>query len=181
MHGLVSLLSPDYCQRVRTIWQELDEYCGLTGIRITPFPHFSWQIAEEYDWSALETTMQELAAETAPFTIRTGGLALFTGRKPVAYIPVIRTAQVSALHQHIWERMQGIGKGVSDHYAPDLWMPHISLAYSDITRHSLSCLVERLGFQTYNWEIRIESLALIYEPPGETGTIRYQFSLTGRK
>jgi 2'-5' RNA ligase len=95
----------------------------------------------------------------------------------VAYIPVIRTAQVSALHQRIWERMQTVGVKISDHYAPEFWMPHISLAYSDITRHSLSCLVERLGFHTYNWEIRIDNLALIYEPEGEIGAIRYQFSL----
>lgn len=180
MHRLISLLPTEHSQRLHDIWQDLDEYCGLTGIRITPFPHFSWLTAKDFDWPALETIMQELAAEIPALIIRTNGLAFFTGRKPVAYIPVIRTLHISAIHQRIWERMQSIGKGIDEHYDPENWIPHISLAYADITRHSLSCLVERMGFHLYTWEIRIDNLALIYEPAGETGIIRYRFNLTGQ-
>ena len=60
MHGLVSLLDSTHYTLVEEIWQELEIECGLKGIYITPMPHFSWQIAEDYDWDALEIALQEI-------------------------------------------------------------------------------------------------------------------------
>ena len=50
MHGLVSLLPEPFYAQVESIWRELERDFGLTGIRVTPFPHFSWEGVEDYDW-----------------------------------------------------------------------------------------------------------------------------------
>lgn len=62
MHGIVSLLNEDIYKQVKTIWHELENKCGLTGIKVTPYPHFSWQIAKDYNWSELETVLKEISA-----------------------------------------------------------------------------------------------------------------------
>lgn len=175
MHGLVSLLDKTHYSLVEEIWQELETHCGLQGIHVTPLPHFSWQIAEDYDWEALALVLQTIAAQTDPFTVRTGGLALFSGESPVAYIPVVRTRELSEFHETIWEMMLPISTRPSPYYAPSHWMPHISLAYSDLNIEKLHCLMDKLAFRTFNWEIEIDNLTLIYEPEGTIGQTRYQF------
>ena len=55
MHGLVSLLDPEHYQQVENLWNELEEECGLEGIKVTPYPHFSWLIAEDFDWESFES------------------------------------------------------------------------------------------------------------------------------
>jgi hypothetical protein len=89
VHGLVSLLDDEHSARVEEVWRDLEREFGLTGISITPFPHYSYQVAREYDPVELETRTRQIASDALPFTVRTCGLGVFTGRKPVLYLPVV--------------------------------------------------------------------------------------------
>lgn len=180
MHGFVSLLDKTHYALVEEIWQELEADCDLKGIHVTPLPHFSWQIAEDYEWTALELALQKITADAQPFTVRTTGLALFTGVSPVVYIPVVRTGELSEFHEMIWKNLASISTSPSLYYSPSFWMPHISLAYSDVETHKLRCLMDKLAFRTFNWEIDIDNLTLIYEPEGMVGQTRYKFKF-GKK
>jgi hypothetical protein len=40
--------------------------------------------------------------------------------------------------------------------------------------------MEKLAFRTFNWEIEIDNLTLIFEPEGTIGQIRYKFDF-GKK
>ncbi len=175
MHGLVSLLDKRHYALVEELWFELRDECGVQGRYVTPLPHFSWQIAEDYDWAALESALQEVAAQAQPFTVHTTGLALFTGSKPVVYIPVVRTRQLSEFHEMIWNQLAPICKESSPYYSPPFWMPHISLTYQDVDPEKLRCLMDKLAFRIFNWSIEIDNLTLIYEPEGTIGGIKYQF------
>jgi 2'-5' RNA ligase len=178
MHGLVSILPPPYFQQVESLWQELEERHGLQGIRITPLPHFSWQIAGQYDFDRLETILRSIAAHTPPFVVRTTGLGLFTGIRPVLFIPVTKNASLIKLHTEIWEQTQPAAEGLSNYYDPEHWMPHISLAYEDFEAQNIGSLMQALTFRTYNWEMAIDNIALIYEPEGETGKLKFQIQLS---
>jgi hypothetical protein len=45
MHGVVSLLDAAHYQAVESLWAELAAACGLRGVYVTPFPHFSYHVA----------------------------------------------------------------------------------------------------------------------------------------
>jgi 2'-5' RNA ligase len=175
MHGLVSLLPNKYYKQVEEIWQELENDCGLSGIRVTPFPHFSWLIAKDFDWATLEQSMKEVAEKTRPFSVNTGGIELFSGPNPVIFIPIRHTAALRKLHQCIWDAIQLTGINLSPYYAPPIWTPHISLAYTDVTRENIGCAMQKLAFQTFNWEFEVNNISLIYEPDGKIGQLRYRF------
>lgn len=175
MHGLVSLLDKKHYALVEELWYELRDECGVQGIYVTPLPHFSWQVAEDYDWDVLESVLREIASEARPFTVNTAGLALFTGENPVVYIPAVRTRELSEFHEMIWEQLKPVSTGLIQYYAPPFWMPHISLAYQDVDPEKLRCLMDKLAFRIFNWSIEIDNLTLIYEPEGTIGSIRYQF------
>ena len=180
MPGLVSLLDQTHHALVEEIWQELESDCQLMGIYVTPIPHFSWQIADDYDWDSLEIVLQEIAVATQPFMVQTSGIALFTAENPVAYNPIVRTKELSERHKMIWDRLAPISTNPSFLYAPSNWMPHITLAYSDVNAEKLHCLVEKLAFRPINWEIEIDNFTLIDDSDGNIGQIRQEYSF-GKK
>ena len=177
MHGLVSILDPLHSKLVESLWHELETECGLAGIKTTPFPHFSWLIAEDFDWPGVEIALQDALAGMHPFRVRTTGVALFTGPAPVIYVPLVRTRALSELHEGLWARTQSHGIGMSPLYSPERWMPHITLAYGDTNIQTLQCVMERLSERIYNWEIEIDNLALIYQITGQVGALRAKYEL----
>lgn len=179
MHGLVSLLNSKYHQQVESLWQLLEDECGLTGVKVTPFPHFSWLIASDFDWPALENTLREIASRTSPFKARTAGLGMFSGFKPVIFIPLVRTTELSEFHRQIWESIQPHGIDISQLYNPASWIPHITLAYEDVTPENIPCVMQNLAFQTYNWELQVDNISFIRQPAGQSSQIQHQFDFKG--
>lgn len=179
MHGLVSLLPEPFYARVETIWQELETRFGLSGIQVTPYPHFSWQIGEDYPQNLLDEAAQNVSASTPPLTVTTGGLGLFTGERPVIYISVVKTPTLSAVHKLIWERFKNVCNGVSPLYSPESWMPHISIAYEDVTAKNIGPVMQWLAFQDFNWEMTIDNISFICEPSGTIGTLQCTYGFSG--
>jgi hypothetical protein len=179
MHGIVSLLPEPFYTRVLTIWDELEARYGLSGIRVTPYPHFSWQIGQEYQPEMLDTALRDIAAESNPLVVSTAGLGVFTGPLPVLYIPVVKTAALIRLHTRIWQRLEGTGAGISGYYNPSNWAPHISLAYLDLTPANVGPVVTNLAVRYFTWDMVIDNIAYIYEPEGESGVLRMRYRLGG--
>jgi 2'-5' RNA ligase len=179
MHGLVTLLPQPHYAQVESIWDALEARFDLRGIRVTPYPHFSWQIGEHYPEAELRAALEEIAARTPPFTATTTGLGLFSGPRPVIFIPVVKSPALTALHRALWERLLPICQGGSPYYSPENWVPHISLAYDDVTPGRLGPVMEYLAFETYNWEMTVDNIAFIYEPAGATGQLTLRCPLRG--
>ena len=79
LYAVVSLLDAPSYGLVEQLWSELRQRCGIAGIYKTPFPHFSYHVAAEYDMNRLESRLRTLARRMAPFRVCTSGLGIFTG------------------------------------------------------------------------------------------------------
>jgi 2'-5' RNA ligase len=174
MYGVVSLLDETHAGLIRGIWAELQDHCGLSGIRITPIPHFSWQIAEAYDRPPLENALREIAFGAFPLMVTTTGLGLFTGVNPVLYIPLVKDAELVAFHARIWKGVLPYSIKPSLFYAPQAWVPHITLAHGDTNAQNLQCAIQRLAFGTNRWEFSVDNLALIGQSDGEIGEEKFR-------
>lgn len=172
LHGVVSLLDPAATERVREIWARLGREFGLSGVLVMPYPHFSYQIAQSYDRSAIESTLGALAKEVAPFTIRTNGLATFPGGWPVVYIAVEKDASLRSLHERLWHRCLPHAGSPIAYYQPDLWTPHITLAHGEernsapLPESVVSAVMERLGEEEYAWTVNIDNVTLVWDDGG---------------
>jgi 2'-5' RNA ligase len=180
MHGIVSLLDTPSDEKVMNIWGELEVFCQLEGIKITPIPHFSWQLANEYDFSQLESILEEMAQNLSPFKVRTGGLALFTGNTPVIYMPIVRDRFLSKIHESIWEKAGKIGIGMCDYYSPERWIPHITLAHGDVGRKAINCIMEKFAFRSTDWEVVVDNLAVMYQTNSQVGTLKRRYPFEGQ-
>lgn len=179
MHGVIALLDGDHTARVEGLWRNVEASCGLKEIWQTPFPHFSWHIAEDYDLPGLSARLEELAVQIPPFTVRTAGLSLFTREIPVVYVPLVPSVELLDLHRRIWEATKRFALDLCPLYTPGEWVPHITLANKDVSEESLACVFSLLGTRAFDWAIRIERFAIGWNPEEEIGTLKATFNLTG--
>lgn len=177
MHAVSSLLDATSKREVEILWDDLETRFGLKGIRITPIPHFSWQIASHYDWEKARLLLDELAKDILPFTVKITGLGLFTGEQPVVYLPLAKDRLLLEIHELLWQTFDGLGREVSAYYHPHVWMPHITLAHGDVTSEHIGEVMKALAFQAFDWECRIDNLALIKQDASSVGELLYRTGL----
>lgn len=180
MHGLVTLLPEPYCDRVESLWDGLEQNFGLNGIRVTPYTHFSWNIAEEYERPAMDWALAETALETPVFKVQTDGIGLFPAPVPVLFIKVIRNPILDALHKQLWERLLSLSTDLSPYYNTKNWQPHISLAYGDLKSEQVPNVSAWLEAQeSYKWEMDVNNICYIHEPQGQVGELQLNVPLQG--
>lgn len=163
MHGVVSLLDNKHYQLVENLWAELAREFAVSGVYVTPYPHFSYQVARHYDVESLEPVLRRFAASKTSFQVRAGGLGIFTGPHPVLYIPVVRSPELTQFHEALWQEILSTGSGIEDYYHPSHWVPHITISVGDMNKDNLSQIVRVLAERDFNWEITVDNIALIYD------------------
>lgn len=167
MYGIVSLLDPQHDALVEGIWSEFKSRFGVHGVHRTPVAHFSYHVAEGYDQAKLRDVLLPIAAQFAPFTVRTNGLGIFTNEEPALYIPVHMTGTLRHLHQALWEPLSSIATGVHPLYHPERWVPHITLAEGDVDHELMIHLIALLIQRDFYWQIRVDNLTLLGSDEGQ--------------
>lgn len=177
MHGVVSLLPQPYYMQIEDLWAELKHEFGVEGVYVTPYPHFSYQVAGQYDLAALEPILRTFAALHTPYHVSTAGLGLFTGASPVLYIPLARGPELATFQQALWQALLPATADIQHYYHPQYWMPHITIGFGDLTNQNLAAIMRYLSSRNFNWQMTIDNLALIYDT-GTKQELRCQFSLS---
>lgn len=163
VQALVALLDEDHTAKVIDIWGILQQDCGLNGISATPFPHFSFHIAESYDLVELDIRLRDVCAAIPPFSVRTAGFSIFTGPEPTVYVSIVPSQTLLDVHQHLWQQTAPLGQQLNRYYRPGLWMPHITLSNKDVTGDNIGCVSSQLVYHDFNWEIPIRRVAVIWQ------------------
>lgn len=163
MQSVVSLLDHKHNQLVKILWAELARELALAGVYTMPYPHLSYHVGRRYDVAALNPVLQRFAASRSPFHIRTSGLGIFTGPQPVLCLTVVRSPELTQVHEALWPQISSSCSGTLDYYHPAHWMPHITIAEGDLNEASLSGAVRLLAKRDFHWEITVDNIALMYD------------------
>src|SRR6266487_2775025 len=177
MDGIVSFLDSKHNQLIEELWAELKQEFSVDGVYITPYPHFSYHVALDYDVDKIESVLKRITANITTFKVRTSGLSVFTGASPVLYIPVVRSLELTQLHEEIWQEIATASSGVQQYYHPEQWMPHITIGFGDINKENLSQIIPFLAERDFNWEITVNNLAFIYDT-GTKQEMKSRFDIT---
>lgn len=176
MHGLVTVLEGVHEERVRQLWAGLRRRFGVGSSAVVHFPHFSYHVAEAYDFERVTAVLRHIAAQTAPFTVNATGVGIFSGEEPVLYVPVARSRALDALHTNVWTAVDSLSRNSVAYYAPDGWFPHITLGHDDVTAENLGAIVAWLNEQPLTWSIPVNNIAVLQEA-GEGITLRTRIPL----
>jgi 2'-5' RNA ligase len=176
MYAIASLLDPATEKDIRVFWRRFELQCGLTGIKRTATPHFTWLGADFFHFAPVEALLQETAGSMSPLMVRATGLCIFTGPLPVITISLVKDAALLEIHTRLWENVRPYSVTPSPFYLPNRWMPHITLAYHEADPQQLGCAIQEIAFTTIDFEFTAHNLALIYQIPGQDGVRnQYQF------
>lgn len=178
MQAIVTLLEPTIHSRIEAMWRVLELRCGLKGIRTTPIPHFSWLVAEDFQSEPIDVLLKEITAHAQPILTQTAGLGLFTGHEPVIYVLIVKNEPLMRFHRMLWEQTQSYTIGPAAYYSPDAWVPHVTLAHTDVNRTTLPCALEELSFIPFNWDVQIDNLAVVGQVGEEVDQLKSRFNFT---
>lgn len=179
MQSLISVLAEEPGAQVMHLWRRLNEACGLQGIFNFPTPHFTWMTAEAMPVKQVAPIIEALTYGEPAFEIRTSGLDLFPGERPVLYLPVVKSENLMRVHQALWDQVQPYMRGASGYYAPHAWTPHITLALMDLTFDKLTCAIDAVATESIDLVSWIDSLSLVEQVGAEIGETVQQFSFQG--
>ena len=163
MYGVISILDDKHTQQVRQLWQELNDKLDIPSIHKVAVPHFSYHVADHYEWEPLKRHLKFITQQIAAFTIKTTGLGLFTGAYPVVFVPILRTSILDVVHQKIWNMMVSLNISTNDmaYYQLPQWVPHITLAYSNVGHDKLPDVFRLLSERDFAWDININNISII--------------------
>lgn len=178
MYAVVSLLDEGHCATIQSLWDELVQEVGLSDFSNTPFPHFSYHVAESYPLERLEPVLQQFVQSQSPFRVRATGLGLFTGPHPVVFIPVVRTPELTRFHLALWQALEAIPTQGQLYYHPAHWIPHVTLTYSELCTTELAKVICNLGARDFNWELAVDNISVLYDTGTERG-LHARFNLGG--
>jgi hypothetical protein len=176
MEGIVSLLDDKHYHVVEDLWAELAREFGARGVYITPYPHFSYHVAAHYDFESLTPIIERITSNITTFQIRTSGLGIFAGATPVIYIPVVRSLELTQLHEALWQEISPTASGTQEYYHPGQWMPHITIGFGDINKENLPSIVRWLNDRDFTWEITVNNIAFIQDT-GKEQVLKARFEI----
>lgn len=159
MDAIVLPLAEAYEAEVQAIWAELAQEFDL---HLEPaLAHVSLHVAQGYDAAALRSLLSEFTRISAPITLQTSGLGLFTVPEPVLYVAVTCGRDLLNLHDSLWGLAEPISQGSVPYYQPGTWVPHITLAQGPRLKACLPDVIRLLGGRNYTWAIPVSQIAYL--------------------
>ncbi len=161
-------------EQVVAVWKELRTTFGFEdGYNL---PHITYHLAESYHLPYVEALLARIAHETQPFIVRTDGLGIFTGTRPVIHVPVVRSIKLIELQQRLITAVAPYSTGETPgYYATPFWRPHITIARLQDRRELLPEIVNLLAARDFRWQFTIDHLALTYPAKSAITPLRVDF------
>ena len=160
MPGIIFLLDEANHARVEGLWDQMEREFGVAKGFPGALPHLTVHLAGAYEMEATRMVVDAFSKRQAPFEAETSGLGVFTGELPIVYIPVIRTHELDAAHAALYRAMAGHCSEDFPYYAPNRWMPHITIGQVNIRPEVLAPLLGWLSHQPLAWTLRLATLAI---------------------
>lgn len=160
MQAVISLLPELYNSQVEQIWDSLEDHFGLNYVRITPIPHFTWQLGQGYQEEEALSLLHELTLRLEPFEVCTQGLNHFKGESPILFVEISKSPKLLELHAALWQQLCPLTLEPSPLYSPESWHPHVTLAMEDLSWERLDAVTAHLERQNLDWRFVLDNLAI---------------------
>lgn len=164
MPGVIALLDPAHSAKVEALWDTMAREFAVPRGYSGGIPHITFHLGNHDVDAGADKVVETVARRTPPLVITTAGVGVFGGSPPVLYLAVARTTEVAALAAELSDALGAAGFPSSDPYfAPEKWIPHITIAHRNLTGLDLGPLLAWLVQQPLAWEIALSSLSIARE------------------
>lgn len=114
--------------KLRALWNALVA-CGVRLERHNASrPHLSLAVCDELQIERTEALVNGLASTSEQFSLVFPALGIFPGAKHVLFLAPKVTPELLLLQRNFLSQFQSAANGLWEHYLPDRWNPHCTLA-----------------------------------------------------
>jgi 2'-5' RNA ligase len=177
IYGILTILNESRNPELYQTWRELEASCQLPREFLTPVPHITWHVAGSYTLPELQEILARWTAHKRAITAQASGLGIFSGPSPVIYVRVFKDQRLINFQRSLWKAVIHSAEEPSAYYAPDAWMPHITLAYGEIPPDRLGCAIQALAYKVIRFKFTVDHVALGYLHEDNTWGIAVEYFL----
>ena len=169
INALASLITFESDPVMKSTWDRIQRVFEIAGMTLTDLPHFSWHVAEEYDFERLGNRLDEVVKNLSPVNLHIAGAGIFSGENPVIYLPVTKTPRISAIHNSISSWIGDFTSTTNPNYNPDIWIPHITLSSEGFNSDGICQVISELAYIPMNVGLPIDHLAILFKNDNSSG------------
>jgi len=181
-YSIVALLDAEHDRFIRTLWREMESEFGITIPFENPLPHMTHLVFGDIKQKPLQEALERFAEDESPYTIRTAGIGIFTGKRNAVYVSAVRTPNLSAIQTSLISAVASSVDDLAETHLINNWMPHITLAMglSGENGDLLGAIVKRLAHRNFAWEFKVTRLGLLEWNAQAADAARFVVDLTDK-
>ncbi len=163
MYSIISFLDAEADAKVKQLRAVLMSQHAFLRDALMLEPHISWLTSDELDVHSVGGKLTRMTQTLRPFYLETTGFGIFSGSKPVLYLPVIKTGALSKFHAELWDLLTDELNLSNRLYNPDQWLPHISVFYFEKDEaEALGCALADLVTMDFQLHFTVDHLKIAY-------------------
>jgi 2'-5' RNA ligase len=164
--GIVTNLEGRPYKKVKRLWNLFERKYGSKAIQAYSHPHFTFQAARTRDVRQLKMDFQTVASRIRPFEVEVDGIRHF--RKDVIYLAVRKTRELARMHRLIDRFLRTQCQDLLELYAPEHWIPHITLAMEDLTEDNFEKAWSQLRGSKFRFKQILNEICMVkFYPDGK--------------
>ncbi len=169
--GIVSVLENRPYEDVRNLWKLFERKYGSVDVQKFNHPHISFQGGKTNSLRQLTEDFQKVASGIEPFEIQVSGVGHFG--KEVVYLKVEKTRGLIQINRLINQFMKDYCKDLFEHYLPENWVPHITLAMDDLREEDFEKAWAELENSSVEFGQKLHNVCVVkWYPVGEIRVAR---------
>jgi 2'-5' RNA ligase len=157
--AIVSNLEGQPYKDVRRLWKLFERKYLSKSIQAYSHPHISFQSGTTHDVRQIKRDFESLAYQMTSFEIEVTGARHF--RKDVIYLAVKRTRELAKTHKLIHRFLDDQCQGLDELYAPQHWLPHVTLAMEDLTEENFENAWMEFEGSNIRFKQRIHNVCMV--------------------
>jgi 2'-5' RNA ligase len=169
IYALASLFDFADDPKMVLAWERIEHVFNIAGIALTHLPHFSWHVAQSYEFNGLDQRLNTFVKDLEPFHLHIAGAGIFSGENPVIYLPVTKTPVISGIHNSLSKWIGDFTTTTNPNYDPEFWIPHITLSGENFNSDGICQVLSELAYIRMDIDLVIDHIAVIYRNENSSG------------
>ncbi|MBI5035444.1 MAG: 2'-5' RNA ligase family protein [Chloroflexi bacterium] len=131
--GILSILEGDVLNEANRLWKLFETEYGSVGVQSFDYPNVTFQVGKCQDVARLANAIPALVRPLQPFEIIVDGLVRFESYEKAIFLRVQLTEELRRIHKIVSQLLGQYCENLIDYYLPEKWIPHITVAMTDLT------------------------------------------------
>jgi 2'-5' RNA ligase len=158
--GILSILEGEPYKKVWELWKYFENEYHSTGVQSFDHPNLSFQGGNTENLQELSADfIKTIPMKVRPYKVQVVGLGHFD--KNAIYLKVKKSRSLARINEIANKFLEVHCCNLFERYSPENWVPHVTLAMSDLTVPSFNSAWDALGRANVRFKQTIHNICLV--------------------